>query len=107
MFGSNTVRPVFGSVALRLRFFFAGSSAAGVFCLFMLFFLSENNHHRRERRRVLAAAEFQAAFNEANFRFVVYVIVKKPCVSARRNKCNDNRSGLLRFFVTLPDPFAR
>jgi hypothetical protein len=73
----------------------------------MLFFLSENNHHRRERRRVLAAAEFQAAFNEANFRFVVYVIVKKPCVSARRNKRNDNRSGLLRFFVTLPDPFAR
>jgi hypothetical protein len=73
----------------------------------MLFFLSENNHHRRERRRVLAAAEFQTAFNEANFRFVVYIIVKKPCVSARRNKCNDNRSGLLRFFVALPDPFAR
>lgn len=46
-------------------------------------FLAVNDDHRRKRGAVFAIAEFQAATYEADFRFVVYVIVEPFCIGSR------------------------
>ena len=110
MFGSNTVKPVFGSTARFRRFPLCGSCRRLLPCSLLFLIacsLPEYNHHRRERRGVFAPSEVKPPFYEPNFRFVVYVFVKILCVCPRRYECDNHRSRLLRFLIALFDPFPR